>query len=180
MSENTNERDAEAEPGALRAKVAQAVAPSSDEVRARLHAAREAKGKAPVDCWACEAFDEVIALLWEMHQAGYEQGLAGYASTAATLKAAEAGRDRARSLAATLEAQLAQVEAALANEPLIVWAIRREMERSPGNRGGSLRHQPESFNAKTGRHFPASGCPGDNVTLWLDDLRAILHPEESA
>lgn len=54
----------------------EAVAPSSDEVRARLHAAREAKGKAPVDCWACEAFDEVIALLWEMHQAGYEQGLA--------------------------------------------------------------------------------------------------------
>jgi hypothetical protein len=55
---------------------APAIAPSSEEVRARLHAAREAKGKGLVDCWACEAYEEVIALLYEMHQAGWEQGRA--------------------------------------------------------------------------------------------------------
>lgn len=60
------------------------------------------------------------------------------------------------------------LRAILDNEPLIVSGIRRDMEHTRFGRGGELRHYP----ATTGHGM--SGCPGDNLIRWIDDLQALL------
>lgn len=60
------------------------------------------------------------------------------------------------------------LRAVLDDEPLIVDAIRRDLERTPQGRGGELAAIPA-----TPRHG-RSGCPGDNLTGWIDRLRALL------
>jgi hypothetical protein len=62
--------------------------------------------------------------------------------------------------------------AALDNEPLMISGIRRDMEITPKERGGVLHHQPG-----TPTHG-GSGCPGDNLVRWVDDLRSLIaaHP----
>ena len=62
----------------------------------------------------------------------------------------------------------AAIEAWADSEPLIVHGIRRDMAQTPYGRGGELRFLP----ATSGHGM--SGCPGDNLVAWLDDLRAIL------
>ena len=67
-----------------------------------------------------------------------------------------------------LRAVVEAVEALVESEPLIVHAIRRDTEQTPGGRGGALHFQPATPG------WGGSGCPGDNVTRWLDDLRAAI------
>ena len=62
----------------------------------------------------------------------------------------------------------AAIEAWADSEPLIVHGIRRDMVRTPYGRGGELRFLPATLG------HGMSGCPGDNLVAWLDELRAIL------
>jgi hypothetical protein len=72
-------------------------------------------------------------------------------------------------------AKVARVEAALDNEPIIVAAIRRDLERNPDGRGGEIHFIP------TTPGYGRSGCPGDNLSRWPDEIRAALAgPEPEA
>ena len=85
-------------------------------------------------------------------------------------------------VAADVPALLAEVErlraahdrirTALDNEALIVSGIRRDMEITPAERGGEVRHLPG-----TPRHG-MSGCPGDNLIRWVDEVRAAASDPE--
>lgn len=72
---------------------------------------------------------------------------------------------------AILTARLAAVVALTQSEPMIVSGIRRDMDRTPAARGGEIRHLPGTDG------WGKSGCPGDNIVDWFDDLRAALTPE---
>ena len=85
----------------------------------------------------------------------------GSTVTTARAEAAEAERD-------ALLAKVAAVEALADSPPLIVSAIEQDERRTPTGRGGIVRFTPATVG------HGASGCPGDNVTGWLSDLRAAL------
>lgn len=68
----------------------------------------------------------------------------------------------------TDEVSLAELRKLLEFEPLIVSAVRKDLERSPQERGGELRFLPSAPG------YGASGCPGDNLTDWLDQLSGLL------
>ena len=67
-----------------------------------------------------------------------------------------------------LRARLAKVEALCDAPPLLMSGIERDLEREPRRRGGEVRYYP----AHPG--VGSSGCPGDNLTDWLDQLREAL------
>lgn len=77
-------------------------------------------------------------------------------------------RDAAVARAEAAEAAVERVEKVLANRPLIVSAILRDLELNPVGDGGELHFHP-SVEGR-GR----SGCPGDNLTVWLTEFRAAL------
>lgn len=62
----------------------------------------------------------------------------------------------------------AAVVAALRNAPMIVTAVARDLERTPRGRGGILRLDPATEG------YGASGCPGDALVAWRDELHAAL------
>src|SRR5690606_31223582 len=70
-----------------------------------------------------------------------------------------------------LREQLAKVEAAVETMPILLSAIERDLNRTPSARGGEVHFHPGT--PKRGK----CGCPGDNITRWLDELRAALTPQ---
>lgn len=57
------------------------------------------------------------------------------------------------------------------DEPMLVSGIRRDIERTPSERGGTVRHTPGT----TG--YGAGGCPGDNLVIAWDDLARAARGE---
>lgn len=122
---------------------------------------------------ALPAPDAYQALLTQLHEARAE-------AARETRRADTAERDLAHIVgraqhhldrANAADAREAALRALLADEPLIVHAIRRDLERTPSGRGGDLSVKPST------QGWGKSGCPGDNLTRWLDDLRALLDAE---
>lgn len=66
------------------------------------------------------------------------------------------------------EGALARVEEAWRNRPLIVSGVLRDLEVNPSGRGGELHHVPSVEG------WGKSGCPGDNLTAWVDELREAM------
>ncbi len=67
-----------------------------------------------------------------------------------------------------LAARLAAVEAAFENLPIFLSAIEGDLRRTPKGRGGEAHFIPATPG------HGKSGCPGDNITRWLDEVRAVL------
>src|SRR5690606_15972872 len=67
-----------------------------------------------------------------------------------------------------LAARLAAVEAAFENLPIFLSAIEKDQRRTPEGRGGEAHFIPATPG------HGKSGCPGDNITRWLNEVRAAL------
>lgn len=67
-----------------------------------------------------------------------------------------------------LAARLAAVEAAFENLPIFLSAIEKDQRRTPKGRGGEAHFIPATPG------HGKSGCPGDNITRWLNEVRAAL------
>lgn len=65
-------------------------------------------------------------------------------------------------------ARLAAVEAAFENLPIFLSAIEKDQRRTPEGRGGEAHFIPATPG------HGKSGCPGDNITRWLNEVRAAL------
>ena len=64
------------------------------------------------------------------------------------------------------------LRAILEDEPLLIGDIRRDLKDNPLGRGGAVHFQP-TVEGRGG-----SGCPGDNITRWLDEIVTFLNKIE--
>jgi hypothetical protein len=97
-----------------------------------------------------------------------DSGVVADPAEVAPIAMAAASRDAWRDRAERAEAAAAAAHALADSEPIIVSGIRRDMRMAPDARGGEIRHYPGMPN------HGMSGCPGDNLIRWFDDLRAAL------